>query len=211
MKIEKITENKIRIVLNIDDLAKKNIDIQSLIKNTDITQDFFRNLLKQAQKEVGFEADDSKLLIEAFMTSEGFFVLTFTKIAESTKNDNSSFLRPKVKRKNLNTSCKDAIYMFESFEDFENFSTYLNNSKIKNLNGIAKKISFYKYNFQYFLVLSQIDTNYKYLDLFYALISEFAKLSSNSLCFESKLLEFGDVIFKNKSDLMNGIKLFNKA
>ena len=36
MKIEKLTENKIRIILNIDDLAKKNIDINSLIKNTDV-------------------------------------------------------------------------------------------------------------------------------------------------------------------------------
>lgn len=35
MKIEKLTDNKIRIIIDIDELSDKNIDINSLIKNTD--------------------------------------------------------------------------------------------------------------------------------------------------------------------------------
>ena len=34
MKIEKLTDNKIRIIIDIDELSDKNIDINSLIKNT---------------------------------------------------------------------------------------------------------------------------------------------------------------------------------
>ena len=44
MKIEKLTDNKIRIILDIDDLAKKNIDVHSLIKNDVETQKFFKKL-----------------------------------------------------------------------------------------------------------------------------------------------------------------------
>lgn len=210
MKIEKLTENKIRIILNIDDLAKKNIDINSLIKNTDVAQKLFKKILKQAEKEVGFVVSDSKLLIEAFVSSEGFFVLTFTKITPETKTETNKLPKPKVKRKKVNSSCKTAIYQFETFEEFCHFCTYLNNSKLGNLKAFSKNISLYEYNSKYFLVFSSIDTNFKDISLFYISISEFAKLTSNSPCFASKLIEYGKLIFKNNA-IQNGINFFVKA
>ena len=208
MKIEKLTDNKIRIILNIDDLAKKNIDIHSLIKNTDGTQRFFKKLLKQAQSEVGFEVDDSKLLIEAFISTDGFFVLTFTKLSNETYNKKSVI--PKAKRKLSNPLSTTAIYEFNSFDEFCNFCIYINNSKLGNLKGFAKKISLYEFNSSYFLVLAEIDKEYKYSSLFYILISEFARLASNSPCFYSRLNEYGKVIFKNNA-IQNGIKFFSKT
>ena len=50
MKIEKLTDNKIRVILDIDDLAEKNINIDSLIKNTDFSQKLFKKMLNQAKK-----------------------------------------------------------------------------------------------------------------------------------------------------------------
>lgn len=35
MKIEKLTDNKIRIIIDLDELSEKNIDINSLSKNND--------------------------------------------------------------------------------------------------------------------------------------------------------------------------------
>ena len=55
MKIEKITDNKIRIILDIDELTEKNIDFLSLTKNTKETQVLFKKILKQAEKEVDFK------------------------------------------------------------------------------------------------------------------------------------------------------------
>ncbi len=202
MKIEKLTENKIRIILNIDDLAKKNIDIQSLIKNTDGTQKFFKNILKEAQKEVGFDIQDSKLLIEAFISNDGFFILTFTKI--SNPSNEHKFSVPKVKRKSFNFSSKYAIYQFESFNEYCNFCTYLANTKLGNLKKFAKKISLYEYNSKYFLVFSDIDTEFKDSRLVYISICEFAKLASTSPCFSSKLIEYGKPIYKNNA-IQNGI------
>ena len=72
MKIEKLTDNKIRVILDIDDLAEKNINIDSLIKNTDFSQKLFKKMLNQAKKEVGFETEDSQVLIEAYISSEGY-------------------------------------------------------------------------------------------------------------------------------------------
>lgn len=202
MKIEKLTENKIRIILNIDDLAQKNIDIHSLIKNTDGTQKFFKNILKQAQKEVGFDIEDSRLLIEAFLSNDGFFILTFTKIANETPSRKMAI--PKVKRKDFKLSSNNAVYQFDTFNEFCNFCTYLNNTKLGNLKKFAKKISLYEYNTKYFLVFSEIDTNFKNSNLVYVSICEFAKLASTSPCFSSRLVEYGKPIYKNNA-IQNGI------
>ena len=54
MKIEKITENKIRIIINFDDLKAKNIDVHSIMSNSLESQSLFQDLLKEAEKTVGF-------------------------------------------------------------------------------------------------------------------------------------------------------------
>ena len=208
MKIEKLTDNKIRIILNLDDLAKKNIDVHSLIKNSSGTQSFFNKILKQAEKEVGFNAQDAKLLIEAFISADGFFILTFTKLENLPSVKKASI--PKAKRKNLNPSSKTAIYDFNSFEEFCSFCTYTHNSKLGTLRKFAKYISLYEYNSKYFLIFSEIDKNYIYSNLFYTSISEFARFTSSSETFASKIQEYGKSIFKNNA-IQNGMKYFSKA
>lgn len=205
MKIEKLTENKIRIILDLDELAKKNIDFLELTQNTEATQKLFKKILKQAEKEVGFNAENSKLLIEAFVSAEGFFIITFTKLASEKDAPIGTPLKLKVKKKLPNSLYKNAIYEFSNFDDFCNFCTYLANSKLNDLEGLAKRILFYEYNSRYFLTFSEIDANFKYISLFYTSISEFAKLVSNSEVYYSKIEECGTIIFKN-----NAIKKRNK-
>lgn len=65
MQIEKITENKIRIILNIKDLQENNIDLHTFMSNSIESQDLFFDMLDKAKKEVGFETKDYKLMIEA--------------------------------------------------------------------------------------------------------------------------------------------------
>lgn len=206
MKIEKLTDNKIRIILNTDDLLEKNIDVKSLINNTDIAQDLFKQILKCAEKEVGFVVADSKLLIEAFVSSEGFFVITFTKFKSDIKNTDNKKTKLKVKRKTSYSSCKNVAFMFNDFEEFCNFCTYLNNIKFNLTSKLAKKVMLYEYNSKYYLVLSNTTDNID-ISSFYTAISEFAKIVSNSTNFECKLLERGKVIFKNNA-IENGIKYF---
>lgn len=207
MKIEKLTDYKIRIILNNDELQAQNIDVKSLVNNTDKAQSLFKNILKQAEKEVGFIVADSKLLIEAYVSSEGFFIITFTKIKSDIKTVNCKNSKLKVKRKTPFTSNKNVIFMFNEFEEFCNFCTYTNNCCLENLNRIAKKVVLFEYNFKYYLSISDINTEFENLSSFYTSISEFAKLISNSPNFESKLIEHGKVILKNNA-IKNGIKYF---
>ena len=65
MRIEKITENKIRIILN--------IDLHSFMSNSIESQDLFYDMLDKAEKEIGFKTKDYKLMIEALAVPERKF------------------------------------------------------------------------------------------------------------------------------------------
>ena len=64
MKIEKITENKIRVIMYSSELESKDLDV-SFFKTPSIeNQTFFADLLEKAEIEVGFTTTGCKLLIE---------------------------------------------------------------------------------------------------------------------------------------------------
>lgn len=207
MKIEKLTDNKIRIILNTDELQAQNIDLKSLVSNTDMAQSLFKNILKRAEKEVGFVVADSKLLIEAFVSSEGCFIVTFTKFKSDIKTNNSKKSKLKVKKRTPFTSSKSVIFIFNDFDEFCNLCTYINNCYLDDLGKIAKKIVLYEYNSKFYLSISDINTALESLSSFYGSISEFAKMITNSSNFESKLVEHGKLIFKHNA-IKNGIKYF---
>lgn len=206
MKIEKLTDNKIRIIIDLDELSEKNIDVNSLIKNNDKAHVLFQAILNEAEKQVGFKVQNCKLLVEAFSTTDGYVVFTLTKYKNEAISGNSS-KKVRYRRKTLSTSYKNAIYKFNNFDEFCNFCTYCNSSKLGNLKSFAKNISLYEYRNFYYLVFTNINIDYKYTNLFYTSISEFSNLISNSIILKSKLVEHGKVIFKANA-VVNGIKYF---
>ena len=210
MKIEKLTENKIRVIINDEDLKQNHTDLHTIMTKSLENQGLFLNILSKAEKEVGFYTENCKLLIEAFSTSDDMFVFTITKYSE---NDFKDALpnNPKkltVKRKAVNISNSDAIYKFNDFEEFCNFCNCINNKNQFEINKLSKHISLYLYNNTYYLVLSNIKTDYKNIKIFYNTISEFGKFVSNSNTFKTKLLEHGTSIIK-KNAISIGIKYFH--
>lgn len=207
MKIEKLTDNKIRIIINLEELSEQNIDIFNLTNSKEKIYELFDGILKEAEKQVGFKAQDCRLLIEAFSSSEGYIIFTFTKYKNNISTEKNS-KKLKYKRKTFSNNYQNAIYKFNDFEEFCNFCTYCYNSKLSDLKQFAKNISLYEYNNSYYLVFSNINNNYSYINLFYTVISEFSNLVSTSIIYRSKLQEFGKVIFKANA-VKNGIKYFS--
>lgn len=212
MKIEKLTDNKIRIIVSLDDLKEKNIDSKALIDKPAETQNLILDILVKAEKEVGFNTDGCKLLIEAFSSSEGIFVFTITKYKDTSSKDNplsASQNKRKiiVKKKTVNPNSENSIFKFSDFEEFCRLCNYINNINDLNIKKLAKTISLYLYNNTYFLVVADVNTKYEQLNKFYSIVSEFATLCSHSNIFESKLFEHGKRIFK-KNAISLGIKYF---
>lgn len=209
MKIEKLTENKVRIILNIDDLHEKNIDLHDLMSSDLEAQSVFMDLLDEIEEKVGFNTKGCQLAIEAVATTEGTFIFTITKSNSTVKEEKRKHAKVTLKRKQEKLENKTAIYSFTSFDEFCNLCTYINNlTGVNSFKGICKNISLYSLNNTYYLILSNINTQYKNLAKFYIAVTEFAKFVGNTTCLESKIKEHGKPIM-NKNAICTGIKYFS--
>lgn len=208
MKIEKLTENKIRIIVNPSDLKVKDLDLHLMMDKTFEGQNFFADMLEQAKKEVGFNTDGCKLLIESF-TSDDILIFTITKYSLQEIKNNKSVSKNKliVKRKTFNTSNKQALYQFKTFDEFCNFCECLSKNIDFDIKKLSKNISLYLYHNTYYLLVKNIDTSYRRVKTFYYIANEFSSPLTFSLAFENKLIEHGKVIMK-KNAITTGIKYF---
>lgn len=207
MKIEKLTEDKIRVILNFSDLEKNHIDAKSVFSRTLEYHDFFMNLLEQAKTEVGFSTDGCRILIEALSTSDEYLVFTITKYLEPSSKGALPLKRPCVKRKSLNNSSKKTIYKFDNFDYFCNFCEYLKNNLNMEIDKISKASSLYFYKNTYYLIFNNTKISQKLSKLLYITVSEFLSPYSFSNAFENKLLEYGKLIIKSNA-INTGIKYF---
>ena len=177
------------------------------------TQNLFLEILEKAEEELDFNIDGYKLLIEAFSSTDEVLVFTITKYQPkdcSSNNNSLDTLKRKkinVKRKEIDFSNKHVTYSFNSFEEFCNFCSCINNTEKFDAKKFSKNMSLFLYNDTYYLVIKNINTKYEFINIFYSIASEFGKLLSPSKSFENKLLEYGKVIMK-KNAIDTGIKYF---
>ncbi len=87
MKFERLNENQIRCTLTRNDLIDRQIKISELAYGSEKAKSLFRDMMKQAAKECGFEADDIPLMIEAVPVSTECVVLTITKVDDPEELD----------------------------------------------------------------------------------------------------------------------------
>lgn len=210
MKIEKLTENKIRVIMNIQDLEDNHIDLQTLMTKAFENQTLFSNMLSKAEQELGFHTDGCRLLIEGFSSIDDNFIFTITKYEKTNRQEEPSiFPRKKltVKRKSINLKNANAIYRFENFENFCEFCQFLNNIHQFECKKMSKDFSLYLFNNAYYLTISNINITYPNLKNFYSAISEFGKSIPYSNSLHSKLSEHGKIIMK-KNAICTGIKFF---
>lgn len=201
MKIEKLTENKIRVIVSTEDLIKTNTDLNSIMTKAIESQKLFLEILSKAEKEVDFHTEGCKLLIEAFSSIDDFLIFTITKYASKEKKStvNNSSKKPIAKRKNLDYSSENTVYSFSSFDEFCDFCNCIDTYKTLDTSKISKNISLYLYNNIYYLVIQNINLKYPLLKAFHSIALEFGSSSSNSKLFISKLLEHGSNIIKKNA------------
>lgn len=80
MKIEKVNDNQIRCTLTREDLDSRHIKLSELAYGTDKAKSLFREMMQQASYELGFEAEDIPLMIEAVPISSDTVILIVTKV-----------------------------------------------------------------------------------------------------------------------------------
>lgn len=87
MKIEKVNENQIRCTLTKEDLISRELKISELAYGTEKAKSLFRDMMRQANFEFGFEAEDIPLMIEAIPLNAECIVLIITKVEDPEELD----------------------------------------------------------------------------------------------------------------------------
>lgn len=87
MKLERISDNQIRCTLNKKDLVDRELRISELAYGTDKAKELFHDMMQQASYELGFEAEDIPLMIEAIPVSQESLVLIITKVEDPDELD----------------------------------------------------------------------------------------------------------------------------
>ena len=133
MKIEMLRQNKIKILIDCDELLKWGINAQNVLENAPQSREMFVEILKKAERETGFHCNNSKLVIESAINSEeNILTLYVTKVASQEENelfDKISYLN---KAEIINSKIvrereeNNVIAAFDSFDDIINMCSTLN-------------------------------------------------------------------------------------
>ena len=92
MKIEKVNDHQIRCTLTREDLADRELKLSELAYGTEKAKDLFRDMMQQASYELGFDADDIPLMIEAIPLLPEALVLIITKVEDPDELDTRFFM-----------------------------------------------------------------------------------------------------------------------
>lgn len=206
MKIERISDNQIRCTLNKEDLAGKETLLNELAFGSDKAKGLFRELMKKASAELGFETNDIPLMVEAIPVSKDCLILVITRVdnpddfhehyKKLSKNvspenihitedsDLLDFLgNPSDHLKDLEDTMKFAlldsglnIYCFHTLEDISDAA--------KLIKSYQTRSSLYKdpMNHCYYLTLSTLsDTNQNTdMEEIHSILSEYCKRLPNT-------------------------------
>ena len=139
MKIEKLSESKIKFTVSREDMERWGITVESLITDTPKARELFKILIKRAEDETGFYAKGSNIMIEAQPGKGDAIILFVTNLDMHLQSLGKGRLRAKAVQQSTHF-----IYEFENFDDLCEFAKLKNN---------IEKSSLYSFEKNYYLVL----------------------------------------------------------
>lgn len=216
MKLEKITETKIKIIFNSEELEENNISLHSFLSNSIETQKLFLAILDIANEDLDFNTVGCKISYEAFSFENKTFIIFITKNQATTmpifsnfsnslldnnffqvtrddtisQNFSYKFIDNKLKKSN-----NSLIYFFYSFEDVFDFCKILCSSKI--LETIES--SLYQYENLFILEIYKNGNDKNLLEKIELICSEIKNPSNISEISKNRLKEFSKILIEKNA------------
>ena len=143
MQVEKINSQKARIILTIDELAKRKVTLKDIKDGKEKARDFFFEILEDSNLMEYFEADSNQLLIEA-TSKDNLFMITVTKAdcipdIKHYSNNSNSFVY----------TVSSNIYVFDELKNLYDFCIKACEEEL-----FVGTNSLYKLGDQYFLMFT---------------------------------------------------------
>ncbi|MCE5169590.1 genetic competence negative regulator [Paenibacillus profundus] len=175
MKIERLSQDKIRIFLTFDDLSERGIQREDLWQEMTKLQELFAEMMDQAYTELGFDAT-GPLAVEVFaMPAQGMVV-----IVTRTRWDSASHHAHGVDEDELDDVYEMEVTLEESdtivfaFRDFEHFI-----EAAHTVNGqFPVSGALYQYNGQWIYHVEPANMEPHRLHGFIAILAEYGEATS---------------------------------
>ncbi|MCR8842995.1 genetic competence negative regulator [Paenibacillus sp. SC116] len=173
MKIERLSQDKIRIFLTFDDLSERGIQRDDLWREMTKLQDLFAEMMDQAYTELGFDAT-GPLAVEVFaMPAQGMVVIV-TRTRLDNLNISSHDDEDMEGVYEMEVTLEESDTVLFAFRDFEHFI-----DAAHEVNGrFDVSGALYLYNGQYMYHLDGASIEQSRLQALVALLAEFGEATS---------------------------------
>ena len=189
MKIEKIDENKVKIILSLAELEMRNISLIDLQNNTLLARNFFKTIIEESNLDEDFiENEDSQLFIEATSDSTETFILTITK-TDTLPNINNY-----QKTENVRYRIDSRLYEFNSLDAILDFCKIAKDEKL-----FFGTNSLYKYQDKYFILFGDSTIKNKKFIKTFVMITEFCSRYFSYDIYNSTITEKGKLVIPNRA------------
>jgi adapter protein MecA 1/2 len=189
MRVERLSQDKIRIFLTFDDLHERGIEKEDIWRDIPKVHDLFNDMMEQAYHELGFEIM-GPVAVEVFaLPAQGMVVIVTRGRSESTSEDDPNYDEDDIYEMEVTLEeSEDIVYYFHDFE-------YLIEACHRAKGIIPEAGSVYYYNNRYYLVLDEIELESHPYQGLIAVLSEYGEASTTT---KYMLAEYGkQVIAEN--------------
>ncbi|MGG0275130.1 genetic competence negative regulator [Bacillus rhizoplanae] len=186
MRLERLNYNKIKIFLTFDDLSERGLTKEDLWKNAPKVQQLFRDMMQEANKELGFEAD-GPIAVEVFsLQAQGMVVIVTKENQESDTEEEfqDEFIEMQV---TLDES-EHILYEFTSLEDVIALA-----GRLYSLGVTGGKL--YTWQNRFYLWLEEDSTMLLKEDMI-AILAEFGNSSTITIY---RMMEYGKELMANEA------------
>ncbi len=193
MRIEKINENKIKVMIDGQEAEHWNISFKDIAANTPKVQEMFWKAIKLAEENVDFSIDGAKLFVEAVQDAQtdgfGMMITRVVNQEELQKAIDNCQYEGKLKKSilPLKTAGNGQRYIYR-FAEFENACAAAGEIAFRYRGGSV----LYKLQSAFYLYLFP-ENAAEFLDL-ELLITEFGEKVKNCQYMHGRLYEYGEIM-----------------
>lgn len=172
MRIERLSQDKIRFFLTFDDLSERGIEKEDMWRDIPKVHELFNEMMDQAYKELGFEVS-GPVAVEVFaLPAQGMVVIVTRGKTESVYDYDDALDYNDIYE--LEVTMEESELVIYAFTDFE----YLIQAVHRLHDFLQDMGKVYHYKNRYYLVLDPADIEEKSYDRMIAILSEYGEAST---------------------------------
>lgn len=206
LKIEKINESQIKLILTQADLSERNIKLEDLTIPSEKTQELFHDIMETALEEYDFISENTPLMVEAVPVGLDSIMIIVTKI--DSKNQESIGAKILSQQKDLRRFKRKSLVFQEGESDKNSDILIYSFAKLDDVIDFSLRIadtyhdasSLYKLYDRYFIVLQiKQDGDENKAEELELILGEYGQKHISVQLSKYYLIEHGEIIIENKA------------